>query len=346
MEYLGKVILHQSERTTADQLPDRLNLVLNSQVQGFGMSAREVVVSAQRKEPILFLSHDVIEMTSGSDFSHKLVPIGTRRDGSDFSYKLVLIGTLRDGSKAGVVINGIKPFFDIKVPDDAEPNTFAMGLNSLMKSKEIRTVKYGLVSSWAFDSYHHREIIYVRMYFPTTRQRKDAITLLHSEEFPYRSRTEIRTAMFETALCDMSCYYRKVCREHRFNLAGWNVIENYVLDTSNKYFKRSAYVSHRDPVRFVFQITISGITSIEDAGIDPTATGYEDLTKDKTLICGWDLETYSRHNNGNPPGVDDVIGSNHRPEAMVFMGCLTFRWNGSTETALRICITDLPAPCP
>ena len=51
-------------------------------------------------------------------------------------YSIVLFGVLLDGRKATVVVSGIKPYFEVMVPNDLDAGDFATTLYNNLKQKK------------------------------------------------------------------------------------------------------------------------------------------------------------------------------------------------------------------
>ncbi|RGB29430.1 ribonuclease H-like domain-containing protein [Rhizophagus diaphanus] len=120
-------------------------------------------------------------------------------------YILHLYGYLINGQKAVVVITGIKVFFDICVP------------SNISIPKFWSKVK-GILATGNKDGHRQGE-----------KDRKHGSNpdgMYKDISYPYNSKVDLKCKI-ETASDDTSTYYRKVAREYRIPLSGWELIKNF-----------------------------------------------------------------------------------------------------------------------
>lgn len=225
-------------------------------------------------------------------------------------YKIVLWGVLQDGRRATVVLNGIKPYFEVRVPelnDGEEHGDFAQDLFDELKNDQnkMEPIKYEITTGRQFKLYQKEKNYYVRFYFNKSTFRKNAINY-------------VRTKNLETVHDDLTCYYRVVCRDRFMSFTGWNVLSDYKVSTS-KNLKGSI---------FNVDVPSGGYKAYEgDISENP------DLVKDKSMTMTWDIETWSP--DGRLPLPSD---SSHR----LFMIGITFHWYHSPNALLKVCLVDQP----
>src|SRR4051794_29494376 len=131
-----------------------------------------------------------------------------------------------------------------------------------------------------------------------------------------------------TASDDLNCqyYYRKVAREERLPLSSWAVLSNYLYE-------------HIQGVTYLFQVSVNNYNPIsEDDYNNPLFSSA--LSRDRTLVLTWDIETYSSRKTGEVPNAK-------YEEDVVFMIGMTVHWKDDPEPLKQICLVDVEtAPDP
>ncbi|CAG8580846.1 9227_t:CDS:2, partial [Ambispora gerdemannii] len=81
------------------------------------------------------------------------------------SYILRITGTLINGQKAVVKITGIKPFFDVEVPEEMPLSTFKTRLVNILSNTLKGTSKFGIenISAFPLRGYHTEKRAYIRI---------------------------------------------------------------------------------------------------------------------------------------------------------------------------------------
>jgi DNA polymerase elongation subunit (family B) len=219
-------------------------------------------------------------------------------------YKIVLFGSLIDGRRATVVIDGIKPYFEVVIPKDTDTSDFAFLLNAELKRNQyMEPTNYELVSGRQFKGYSKNKRSYVKFYFNKLALRKEAIKF-------------VREKGLETTSDDTSCYYRVVCRDHFNTFSSWANLNTYKVRT---------YTNIKGSV---FSVNMSNYKPcMEDI------TKNIQLAKDNVMTCCWDIETFSP--DGQLPIPDNL-------EHRMFMIGVTFQWHHAKDQLLRICLVDHP----
>lgn len=299
----------------------------------------KIVQDVKHKKPILFLPNDIIDQ-------HVKTQEGIR-------YRPIMTGILRDGTKAAVVLKDQHPWFDVRVPDTADSWSFANAIRETLKAAECWTVSVEAVQIFPGKLFHEKPHEYLRISFNTLFQRKKALNALRYDpmksnviHFQFKRHLGVGGdslnrpdgPVLETANDDTSCYYRKIARENKIKLAGWNQITNYEIDRSELYVRN--YM-----VALCIVIDTKDIKDIELCGIDPMRNpAYKDLVRDRTMVAGWDLETFARHSTGNAPEPLKVFGTDGKEEDIVFLESMPFAWHWSLNPFLVVAITLLPSP--
>ena len=140
-------------------------------------------------------------------------------------YILRLYGYLINSQKAVVTITGIKVFFDIRVPNNASIPKFQSKVKSILttgKDSRGNTVNINLIQmecikAYPIRGYHAEKKPYLRIVAPNRDERFTALDIISS----YNSKVDPECKI-ETASDDTGTYYRKVAREYRIPLSGWD----------------------------------------------------------------------------------------------------------------------------
>lgn len=320
----NRVIHFINEENLKEYLPTRQLFVENKRPE----STYNIVNNQiKNREPILFLGNDVLDMVNQSDGSWK--------------YRLIIIGITRCGSKAALVIDDIKPNFSIEIPPNTDANIFKDELKEILKHERL-FVDMKLIKAKPGDTFVLDQKDYIKIKTSTRISMDKCIKFLRANEITYTDRGGVKNIYLNLVFDKAWDYYLKVSRERKIYLCGWNVIENYKIDSSSTLFKnKSNYWV--DSVHYVFKISKKNIKNIDEMGIDMMSEEYADLLKDKTIMMNWDLETYSKHSTGNVPDASLVHDKTDILDR-IFMASIVFSWTYSNKSMYRVCITDLPSP--
>ena len=212
------------------------------------------------------------------------------------TYILRITGSLINGQKAVVNITGIRPFFDAEVPENYSPSSFKTILARILSITLKSTSKFGFedIRAYPLRGYHTEKRAYIRI---TTWNHFDR----------YNALKAIRGVGIHTASDDLNCqyYYRKVAREERLPLSSWAVLSNYLYE-------------HIQEGTYLFQVSVNNYNPIsEDDYNNPLFSSA--LSRDRTLVLTWDIETYSSRKTGEVPNAK-------YEEDVVFMIGMTVHW--------------------
>jgi hypothetical protein len=161
--------------------------------------------SLSSKQPIHFMPTEVSDDTS--EYVNGIS-----------SYILRITSTLINGQKAVVKITGIKPFFDVEVPEEMPLSTFKTRLVNILSNILKGTSKFGIenISAFPLRGYHTEKKSYMRVITWNQFDRYNALK-----------------AVREVSICIASddltpiYYYCKVAREKRLPLSSWATLSNY-----------------------------------------------------------------------------------------------------------------------
>ncbi|CAB5209662.1 unnamed protein product [Rhizophagus irregularis] len=231
-------------------------------------------------------------------------------DEAESSYILRISGTLINGQKAIIDITGIKPFFDVEVPDNYSSSSFKIILARILTATLKSTSKFGFEDIHAFplQGYHTEKKAYIRV-----------STWNHFDR--YHSLKAVREVGIRTASDDLTPkhYYRKVAREERLPLSSWVVLSNYSYTLSEN--------------AYLFRVSVGNYNPISDDECkNPLISSA--LAKDRTLVLTWDIETYSSLGLGKFPTAQS-------DESNVFMICMSVHWKDDPNPLKQICLVDV-----
>lgn len=252
-------------------------------------------------------------------------------EGYVLSYKVVICGILIDGTKAAVIIDGIKPFIEVEIPDDVIPDNFQTLVDEKLKSQiQKYKAEYEFVTLRNHMGYHMPKP-WLKISFMTNYMRHRALEFIFANNFSYVNNSkELKSISLVTGNddLDMMKYYLVVLRRSKFNSASWNEIKGYKLDESENIVKCKKAVS------YVFRIKLADISRLDTTELEKRDIRYK---KDFTIDCGWDIETSSRIFTGEVP-----LPKNIENGDTMFMDSLVFCWKDSKVPFLVVNLTTMP----
>ncbi|CAI2197741.1 13612_t:CDS:1, partial [Funneliformis geosporum] len=189
------------------------------------------------------------------------------------SYILRFAGTLINGQKAVINITGIKPFFDIIIPEEMPLSMFKTKLVKILSNTLGSISKFGIehISAFPLQGYHTEKKLYIRV---TTWNHFDR----------YKALKIVCEVSISTASDDLNptYYYHKVVCEKRLPLSSWVVLSNY----SYKYKGNSLTNVYS------FQVSVNNYNPISEDNYNNLLFSSA-LSWDRTFVLTWDIETYS-----------------------------------------------------
>ncbi|GBB87524.1 hypothetical protein RclHR1_00140028 [Rhizophagus clarus] len=226
-----------------------------------------------------------------------------------YCYVLRLYSSLINGQKAVVTLLGIRVFFDVRVPDGESPVECEARVRDILLFAKVETRKIEHIKAFPFRGYHTEKKSYLRIYTSGTGKRKTAMQAIQDNNY-------------ETASDDMYSFHRKVARENGIQLSGWSMLSKY-------RYKRgidSLYLH-------VFYTSKKDFRPVEDLTIISDRFPISALTRDRTLVLTWDIETQSQELGE----FAEVLDLNHN----VFMICMTLHWKDDLKPIKQICLVDV-----
>lgn len=306
---------HAAWREFVKQLPDRQSIIDPTMF-------KQVKDTISQGKPLLFQ------------------PIWVNDHMHAWKYNLLMIGIVRGGAKAIVLITGIEPSFDVRVPPGISAEAF-MGLLQAWLAKAGLANFHGpsmkVVHMYPPKEFSEKPIPYIRITNDNTKRRSSQIKFIHANKFTYFNDKAAaqREVSLDTANDDASCYYRVVARERKLKLAGWIMLQNY---SEISEFGKST-------VPVVLRVDINDVLDTESPKLKSYAVkvnDHRDLVRDPSIIMTWDLETYSIKNTGDAPQVERVLTPDGKYEDIVFMQSALYNWYHEDEVIVRMNFTDLP----
>ena len=303
-ETAGGEVVRYAGAEFINSVPRRAEIVARQS----SAAALAAVAPLEQLDPVLFMPVDV------EDANEYL--------GGQPVYVLRIYGAMPDGSKALVVVTGIHVFFDVL----ARPGETAAQLEAQLRAVFFASnlapgaVTFETVRAFPDRGYRRRDdpALFVRARCDTLQTRRAALEAVHAAAGDAAS----SLYAIETKSDDRSSYYRKAARELGLPLSSWAVLRDY---------EYAAGPTDRAPLcAHVFRVPAAGYAAAPAARVAAEPL----LSRDRTLVLAWDIETHSGR------GAGDVPMPEHAADH-AFMICLAAYWKDSTDPLCRICIVDV-----
>lgn len=241
------------------------------------------------KQPVLFLPVNVWETylpeKNGVFAPHDKFAIR--------QYKIAMFGILKSGEKVTVILDGILPYFEVRVPPGETPESYLAQTKEWCANKNFKVKKFEIVQALTCKQFDDRATL-LQLYFSSAKQRAQCIREI-------RLREDI-----ETYHDDLTGYYKVVCRDVMSTTCSWCILTDYQVG-KHVWFKTQnmiqTHYSNWKPYK-------------GDILQDPL------LKKDKTIVESWDIETDDPQEHNDVP----------RPEsasAEMFRMCVNFAFHDS-----------------
>lgn len=182
-------------------------------------------------------------------------------------YKIALFGILKSGEKVTVVLNDIKPYFEIRVPEGQTASRVLQRARDICEDERLDLDHTSTSEGLSFKKFDDRAT-FIQLHFKSTARRKKAIEIF-------------RRHKFETAHDDLTNYYNVVCRDWMCSFTTWSVLRNYRVARNHPMFTTD----------LVFDVDMK----------DDNYTTYKgdifqdvDLKNDRCVVAEWDIETCDR----------------------------------------------------
>ncbi len=298
------------------QLPERMDLVDLPKHQ-------DIITRMRSTRPILFMPIDVMDLQR------------------NWKYQMLLIGIVRGGAKAIVLVEGIEPRFDVRVPPGISADGFRSLLLDWYKENVNRPSRTEVIELYPPKEFSEKAIPYIRVYNDNLHKRNGQLKWTHENAFVYYDDVhKVNASVFlETANNDKTCYYRLISRENKLQLAAWMMLSNYVdmRKTGEDFGKANIPV--------VIRVKLSDICEPATHRTEPiNPADHRDLVRDPAVIMLWDLETYSIKSTGDAPQVERVYNVQGKEEDIIIMQSMLFSYHHDDEILVRLSFTDMCSP--
>ena len=315
---LNERAIYYSGAPMFNELPTRASILRKLVSDELMFETKQII---DKGNPLIFLPNDVVEQNE------------TMRNNEGLNiktYKLHLYGILETGQKAHVILDGIEVYFDIRVPEKANIKDFETKVKQLLMTNDIPYTLVETVMAKPFKGFVKDPIAWKRVYFNNIQNRRDALNII------------IDNGM-ETASNDKSNYFRMAARNHRTVLTSWVVLDNYDAYTGGMHedgMHTEGYpIPHTATAEYIIRLNINDITPQVDpmAGPDEQAeqlAAARPIDKDRTIVCGWDIETYDTSNDGEVP-------QPKKETSHIFMICMTFHFKDDPKAFYKVCLVDI-----
>lgn len=345
----NKVIHYTGGESLGDAFPNREYIVAKIDSGTDAMWRSKI----NKKEPLYFMPTDIREVNEYS------FGVG--------QYRLQLFGVIPSGLKVEVIIKGISPSFEIEIPDkkvseqvkeilefyNAEAHNGGAHRGEAHNGDTFK-IDSSRMRALPLMGYKEKESRFIRFSFNNLKQYKEVLSLVRgdvklergkltpdsfndapdgddcsSKASTERKITKDRMIAFlikfpglklNTYSDDISSYYRKVARENGWPLSDWAIITDYKTKTADDTVCSFRFIIDKDSYK--------PLTNTREKAADPL------LSKDRTMVLTWDIETYTGRQNG------DLPRGQHKDDHC-FMICGSAHWKDDPKPLTTFCITDV-----
>lgn len=271
-------------------------------------------------KPLLFMPIDVVETTENQYNGGELQKI----------YKLNLYGILETGQKVQVVLDGIEVYFDVRVPIGSNPDDNAKSIKKLMLMNDANYILVEHIKRKPFKGFCKEPVDWNRIYFHSLYERNKALNAL--------------TNKFETASNDGKTrdYFRLVTRNYQIPLTDWTYISDYETHNGGMHpngMHKEKYQPKSPGVEYIFRVNVKNIKAVVNSmdsqeNQELQQKNAKQIDKDRTIIMGWDTETYNDNGSADVPNPD-------MPESHLFVISMTFHFKDDPKPFYVVSITDV-----
>lgn len=278
-----------------------------------------VAGAVSRNAPLLFMPNAIHE-------KNEYVRDGYR---SDPLLRIHIFGTLPCGSKTAVILEDIPVYVLVALPKNEKKAQFKSIISDMLHTRNVNTLGGDWVKKYKIRGFQQSKHDWLKYSFNNLQDRKkflDNIATLNKSRGDKQYKVE--TANDDTGFTDF--YFQVVARQHGFNTADWNRFEKY---------------ESIDPLphcRYTFRVRLADYVKLpaeRRRAIEKTGGKMADvLTRDNTLYCMWDIETWQRIQTGQPADPDDT------DLYKIFMLCSGWAWQWQKEPFVNFCCVDVTTP--
>jgi DNA polymerase elongation subunit (family B) len=282
----------------------------------------ETEQTIKKREPIIFMPNDICEPMI-YEYGSKV-------------YKPYLIGILPCGSKATVILNNVKVYFDVKLPDFPALDAIEPLLKSKKNDNFIDLIKAGafegninilddeIIQLLPADGFRLTTHPYVRFFFKNLDDRSKAYKMVKTLSL------DCITASDDETPFNRVSYLSKVAREHKFSTADWNYIEKYSV------------VSGKTNCEYTFNVDVNDFKPLSNA-IKSTLSKEKIklLDFDNAIMAQWDIETDGELPDVRPLTPDSYVSKHFdTSKFVIFMMNTSFYQQWNTDALYEVCVLD------
>jgi DNA polymerase elongation subunit (family B) len=186
-------------------------------------------------------------------------------------YKIAMFGILRSGEKVTVVLDGILPYFEIRIPSNIDQDKFIASIRE--QSAQFKVKKFDIINGEMTTKEYNDVANFIKLSFYSLGERTKA--LKHFDHGGYKTYHD-----------DATCYYRVVNRDTGVAWTTWVTLHpKYKVVEKHPFFNtlNTIHINYENIGPFMGDM-------FEDA----------ELRNDRTIEVNFDIET------DDPNGTDDV----------------------------------------
>lgn len=243
------------------------------------------------------------------------------------NYEILLHGTLLSGDKATLIISQVPVFFDLRMPK-GKTTLYTSQLKLELTKQECEPCKIEVLEGRYPFEYDIKDT-YFRLHFKSIQTRKKAISYFNDNKYKHSYTKNgvkvVEEHKYETALDDMTHYYRKATRESdgKICLIDWLTIKNYTVSKS-KTISRATYTIN------------AKYDNIKWNPVDKKISENKKYADEKLVVLSFDIETHTYSADGGVPLPDDA-------NAEMFQAAISCFWRYDKNPFYKvgICTKDM-----
>jgi DNA polymerase elongation subunit (family B) len=248
------------------------------------------------KKPIEFLANDILETFLPEKKNNSGKWELYTGEYANRNFKIAMFGILKSGETVTVILDGIMPYFEIRIPNGQKSDSYLVKIRQICDEQQFKVREYTIVDGLTFKEYKD-EASFIQLKFSSLSQRKNALKYFDLQNY-------------ETYHDEASSYYRVFSRDVRISYTSWLTLKNYQVIKNHTYFNTD----------IVIQLDYMNISQC-------TADILNDfyLKNDRTLIECNDIETWDTEEK---LASTDVPHYNSPSADMFFVG-MSYSWHDS-----------------
>jgi DNA polymerase elongation subunit (family B) len=278
------------------------------------ISSEHTVNKVKNQLPLTVLCGDIVDV---DEFNH---------------YIMRMFATSHCGTRFIINVRGIRPFVDVKIPDEyhimdddaylvysstpvpvneQKIHSFRNSIISATNKDQKRALSVAdyIVTARPLIGYHARPRHYFRFEFASLRDRNNFIKAISDT--------------FITSHDDKNRYYNVIARDNCIAFANWIRINNYTVK-SGKGFNNNS--------KCTYVIDVDAENSLPIESLSETERDDKSLFREHIMLATWDIEVYSE--SGAFPSAYNI------GDEITVIG-VDFAWYWQTESIVRVILTTI-----